>query len=175
VEFRLTDYNQAISIVSLFMLIGKLISIVMHVYFPILGVLVGFALTGLYTASIVGQAGPDYADSRYPSPSPWYLRKGCAPARSYGAYQYCQMEQGGFFLAVFMTTLYAVNLGLCIWAMLPNKKIDEEGYGEDDDYTGPGAEKETWEMQTPPTPRTGGLFTPRTQAFNTLNSKYEYA
>ena len=59
-------------------------------------------MVGLYTASVYGQAGPDYADSRYPSPSPWYIRLSCDVAKPYNATKQCMMAKGTFAVTIFM-------------------------------------------------------------------------
>ena len=92
----------AISIVSLFILLAKMIATIMKVYYPIVGTFIGGSMTALYAVSVYGQAGPDYADERYPSPVPWYLRQGCEVARPYGAVKSCQMAQGTLAVTVFM-------------------------------------------------------------------------
>lgn len=99
---RLTYYNVAIAVVSLFILLAKMIATIMKVYYPIFGTFVGGSLTALYAVSVYGQAGPDYADERYPSPAPWYLRRGCDVARPYNAVKSCHMAQGTFAVTVFM-------------------------------------------------------------------------
>jgi hypothetical protein len=99
---RLIKYNVAISIVSLFVLIARMIAIIMKVYFPIIGVFFGLGQTALYAVSVYGQAGPDYADERYPSPSPWYLRIGCSVAEPYNAVKSCRMAQGTFAVTVYL-------------------------------------------------------------------------
>ncbi|KAK1764824.1 hypothetical protein QBC33DRAFT_185116 [Phialemonium atrogriseum] len=166
----LTDFNVAISIISLFTLLTKMIMFIMKVWFPIIGLLQSFAMVGLYTASVYGQAGPDYADSRYPSPSPWYIRLSCDVAKPYNATKQCMMAKGTFAVTIFMLSVYLGNLGLAIWSMLPNKQQAE---GDDDDEassSGSPITDKQWEMQ-PVTPRTGLPFTPRTQAFHTLDRR----
>lgn len=88
---------------SLFILLAKLISLIMKVFYPVFGVVVSLAMTVLYAVSIYGQAGPDYADPRYPSPVAWYIRLSCDIARPYGAYSDCQMAKGTFAVTVYMT------------------------------------------------------------------------
>lgn len=100
--FRLTNFNVAISVLSLFVLLAKLISFIMKVYYPVIGVFASFAMTALYATSVYGQAGPDYADSRYPSPVAWYIRKSCDPARPWNAYKSCQLAKGSFAVTVYL-------------------------------------------------------------------------
>lgn len=163
----ITEFNVAISVISLFVLLTKMIGFIMRVWYPIIGLFFGVAMTALYSTSLYGQAGPDYADSRYPSPVAWYIRYGCDIARKYGAEKQCMMAKGTFAVTTYMLFLYVVNLGLAIWAMVPNKELDLEN--DDDDDDAPPTNKE-WEMQ-PRTPGTAVPFTPRTQAFHTLDRK----
>lgn len=68
--------------------------------------------------------------------------------------------------------MYLLNLGFAIWAMWPNKELnDTKGEDEDDDSTG-GVEAKNWEMHNmrwSPTSVKSNPFTPRTQAFHTLD------
>jgi len=99
---RLTNFNVAISIVALFILLAKMIATIMKVFYPIFGTVIGASLTALFAVSVYGQAGPDYADSRYPSPVAWYIRYGCDLAAPYGAVKSCQMAKGTFAVTVYM-------------------------------------------------------------------------
>lgn len=164
---RITEFNVAISVISLFVLLTRMIGFILRVWYPIVGLFFSIAMTALYSASIYGQAGPDYADPRYPSPVAWYIRYGCDIARKYGAESQCMMAKGTFAVTTYMLFLYVVNLGLAIWAMMPNRDLD---IGDDDDDDVPARENKEWEMQ-PRTPGTGTPFTPRTQAFHTLDRK----
>lgn len=164
----LTEFNVAISVISLFVLLVKMIGFILRIWYPIVGLCFGVGLTALYSASIYGQAGPDYADPRYPSPVAWYIRYGCGIAQKYGVEGYCLMAKGTFAVTAYMLFLYVVNTGLAIWAMLPDKQLDaDNGDDDDDDVSADGKE---WEMQ-PRTPATATPFTPRTQAFHTLDRK----
>lgn len=98
---RLTDFNVAISVVSLFFLLAKLIAHIMRVWYPAVAILVNCALVALYSVSTYGQIGPDYADSRYPAPAAWYFRQGCGLAQQYGKYRSCQVAQVSLFVTLF--------------------------------------------------------------------------
>ena len=65
------------------------------------------------------------------------------------------------------SALYAANIGLAIWAMLPNPELDIPDDDDEDDHV---RDKEAVEMQ-PTTPPHPVPFTPRTQAFHTLDRK----
>ncbi|KAI1128680.1 hypothetical protein F5Y10DRAFT_168912 [Nemania abortiva] len=176
----LTDYNVAIAIISLFFLITRLIAFIMDFWLPIIVLPINIAFVGLYAASLGGQAGPDYLDPNHPSRVAWYVAKPCSVAKNQQIQSYCTSAKGTFaaFSLMFIVTL--VNLGLTIWAMLPNErdKRDWDSDDEDDDEplgAGAGGNRKgsSWEMHSiPPTPRTGLMpYTPRTTAFNTLDRK----
>jgi hypothetical protein len=169
----LTNYNVAISVVSLFILLAKMIATIMKVYYPIFGTIISLSLTALYTVSVYGQAGPDYADPRYPSPAPWHLRIGCKLAEPYNATKTCRMVQGTLGATVFMLVVYLFQVGLAIWAMLPNKELDMyDSDDEDDEYGRHPTKDKGVSVQMQPTPPSEQVpFTPRTQAFHTLDRK----
>ena len=93
---RITNFNVAISVISLFLLLARMILAIMHVFHPIMGTFTAFTMTALYATSVYGQAGPDYADSRYPSPVAWYIAKSCDYAKRYNAVNSCLMAKGTF-------------------------------------------------------------------------------
>ncbi|CCC05998.1 hypothetical protein SMACR_00214 [Sordaria macrospora] len=127
----LTNFNVAISVVSLFVLLVKMIMIIMKFFYPILGLIVSLSLTVLYAVSAYGQAGPDYADPKYPSPVPWYIAKSCSVARPFNAEKNCQIAKGAFAATIYLMFLYLCNFILSIWSMWPNKMLDM--YDDDDD------------------------------------------
>lgn len=63
---------------------------------------------------------------------------------------------------------YLLNLGFAAWAMWPNKELNSPKDEEDGDSTG-SAEPKPWEMQNMRSPTGPSPFTPRTQAFHTLD------
>ncbi|KAL2184640.1 hypothetical protein L209DRAFT_745560 [Thermothelomyces heterothallicus CBS 203.75] len=180
----LTNYNVAISVLSLFILLAKMIATIMKVFYPIFGTIISLVLVVLYTVSIYGQAGPDYADPRYPSPTPWHLRIGCSLAEPYGAAKTCRMVQATLGVTVYLLTVYLCQLGFAIWAMLPNKELDmydSDAEDDDDDGHHPAKAKNkaaasVVRLQPAPAPAPAPAsdttpFTPRTQAFHALERK----
>ncbi|KAK4647493.1 uncharacterized protein QC761_0001540 [Podospora bellae-mahoneyi] len=211
----LTTFNVAITIVSLFILLAKMIAAIMKIFYPIIGTAVGVSLTALYAVSVYGQAGPDYADPRYPSWTPWYIRKSCDLAIPYNAVKSCQMSKGAFAVTVYMLAVYVIQTSFAIWAMWPNKMLDMMDDSDDEEEYGyNSAQKDkgvSVEMTTPVSPEEGesggggyyghyqqqlqqqqqqqmsgaaggsssgggfthnpAPFTPRTQAFHTLDRK----
>lgn len=99
---RLTDFNVAISVMSLFFLMSKLTANIMKVWVPLLATFINVCMVALYGASTYGQIGPDYADSRYPAPAAWYFRFGCDPAKRWGKYKSCKIAQGSLVITVYM-------------------------------------------------------------------------
>ncbi|KAG5944125.1 hypothetical protein E4U53_006927 [Claviceps sorghi] len=168
----LTDFNVAISVMSLFFLLAKLIAFIMKLWYPILATFVNCSMVALYTVSTYGQIGPDYADARYPAPAAWYFRQGCDLAKQYNKYRICQVAQASLFITLYMLVIYLLNLGFSIWAMLPHSHADRSE-GEDDQFSTSSDPKErsTWEMRNMKS--SGSIhetpFTPRTQAFRTLD------
>ncbi|KAK2589751.1 hypothetical protein QQS21_012571 [Conoideocrella luteorostrata] len=168
----LTDFNVAISVISLFFLLAKLISFIMKIWYPLAAVLVNCAMVALYAVSTYGQIGPDYADARYPAPAAWYFRQGCDLARKYGKYRSCQIAQASLFITLYMLLLYVLNLGFAAYAMWPSPLNDVDEV-EDDQFSTSSDPKDqyNWEMQGMKSPASvrESPFTPRTQAFRTLD------
>lgn len=95
-RLRLTDYNVAIAIISLFFLITRLIAIIMDFWFPIIILPLNIAFVALYAASLGGQAGPDYLDPTRPSRVAWYVAKPCSVAANRQIQGYCTSAKGTF-------------------------------------------------------------------------------
>lgn len=175
--------------VSLFILLAKLVALVMHVFYPVFGAFITTSMAALYITSVVGQAGPDHADPRYPSSVAWYITKSCDYAKRYNAVADCKMAKGSFAATILMLTLYLVQVGFAVYSLLPNKEIDLKDSDSDSEDGLPVPASKQWEMQpramlSPSTPMSamvsstpygGGIsdspFTPGTQAFNSFERK----
>lgn len=96
----------AISVISLFVLLTKLIAAIMHVWYPLFALLFNVSLTVLYTVSVYGQVGPDYADPDQPSPSAWYIAKPCSVAANEKIQDSCRMAKGTFAATVIMLCVH---------------------------------------------------------------------
>lgn len=112
---RLTNFNVAISVLSLFVLVAKLIGFIMRVWTPIVGLIFSTAMTALYTVSVYGQMGPDYYDPLRPSPIAWYIRYGCWPAEGFqnDAVRSCQLAKGTFAVTVIQLYVNFCTFLLC--------------------------------------------------------------
>lgn len=169
----LTDYNVAISVVSLFFLLSKLTAMIMKAWFPILATFINTCMVVLYAVSVYGQIGPDYVDERYPAPAAWYFRYGCDLAKPWGKYKSCRIAQGCLVPALYLLCVYLFNLGFAAYAMVPNKMNDVSDEDEDEIQSTHSEPKEGggWEMHNMKGPLSPRMtpYTPRTQAFHTLD------
>ena len=98
----MTNFNVAVSVLSMFVLLVKVIMFVLHIWWPILGTISNGAITALWIASMYGQMGPDHSDPRYPSNVAWYISKSCDIAKPYGAYGYCRQAKSAYAVTVIM-------------------------------------------------------------------------
>lgn len=99
---RLTSFNVAISVLSTFILLVKVVMFTLHVWYPVLGTVVNAVITALWCVSIYGQAGPDHSDPEHPSNVAWYITKSCSYAVADGDHHYCLMAKGTFAVTVVM-------------------------------------------------------------------------
>jgi hypothetical protein len=91
-----------ISVLSLFILLVKSSMWVLHIFIPVISVLVHAALFALYAVSIYNQSRPDLSDVQHRiSGLPWYLSKGCSYATP-GNKGYCMQARATFALTVVM-------------------------------------------------------------------------
>jgi hypothetical protein len=171
-----------------------MIATIMKIFYPVFGTVLGLSLTALYAVSVYGQAGPDYLDPRYPSPSAWYIRLGCDIAAPYGAVKKCQLAKGAFAMTVYLLcvfwslrhiwrdcaltndrAIYVFQTCFAMWAMIPNKELDMEDDSDDENEHGPANRKDKGVEMQPTPPPLQMPFTPRTQAFHALENKLTYA
>lgn len=167
-----TNYNVAISVLSVFILLCKVIMFITSVFHPLLSLVVHVALVILYAVSIHNQAGPDMSDPAHPQPgAPWYITKKCGPPVTPDLIGYCKQAKAAFAVTILMVTLFTTQTILALITLWPNKKFRSASSSRVSDKESGQA---PWEMmEAPRTPGTaGGLkspTTPRTTAFNTLS------
>ncbi|ROT39528.1 hypothetical protein SODALDRAFT_131894 [Sodiomyces alkalinus F11] len=118
----ITDFNVIITIVSLFALLLKMVGFIMHVLFPLFALLLHLGLVAIWTVSVYGQIGRDYADPLYPSPVAWYIYRSCdAAGGRYHAVRSCHLARASFAVSVLMLFVLVVNLGHAIRGMWPTE------------------------------------------------------
>ncbi|EGY15697.1 hypothetical protein HYQ45_002194 [Verticillium longisporum] len=191
----LTDFNVALTLVSLFSLIVRMVLFIMKVYYPLIALIFNIILTALWTTSMYGQMGPDHADPERPSNIAWYITRSCAPAGGrHNAEKSCRLAKASFAVTVLMLAVVLVNLGMAVWGMWPteddkhphrkNSRWDDDSDDDDDDdnvesdRSSPVKTGGQWEMASmaggkgPASPRVMVQpYTPRTMAFQTLDRK----
>ncbi|EEY21113.1 conserved hypothetical protein [Verticillium alfalfae VaMs.102] len=192
----LTDFNVALTLVSLFSLIVRMVLFIMKVYYPLVALIFNIILTALWTTSMYGQMGPDHADPERPSNIAWYITRSCAPAGGrHNAEKSCRLAKASFAVTVLMLAVVLVNLGMAVWGMWPteadkhphrkNSRWGDDSDDEDDeddnvesDRSSPVKTGGQWEMASmaggkgPASPRVMVQpYTPRTMAFQTLDRK----
>jgi hypothetical protein len=172
----LTDFNVAVSVLSMFILLVKASMFILHIWYPILGTLSNLAIVVLWAVSLYGQMGPDHSDPRYPSNIAWYISKSCSYARPSGNYKYCLQAKGAFATTVVMLAVFFLNFLLGVYSLIPTSaqraanKIAIDDMQTKHSPSSDNVSDKEWEMKrvnvnaTPAQP-----YTPRTLAFNTLD------
>lgn len=98
----ITNWNVIISVLSLFILLVESILYVVHLFYPLLSLVVHLVLAALWAVSVYGQAGPDNSDPRRPSSTPWYLSKSCSLASEPRNVGYCKQAKASLAVTVLM-------------------------------------------------------------------------
>lgn len=123
----LTNYNLVISVLSMFFMLVKSIMYMVHVFPPILSVIVHCVLTALYAASVYYQASSDTSDPTRPQNGPaWYITKPCSVAHLESNIGYCQQAKAAFGATVSILGIFLIYLGFAVWSCLPSKAHREE-------------------------------------------------
>jgi hypothetical protein len=176
---------------SMFIMLAKSIMYIVHVFPPILSVLIHAILIALYAVSVSYQTAPDTSDPEHPQyGAPWYITKPCSVAFSKSNIGYCQQAKASFAATVSMMGLFVLYFGVAFWSCFPSKQ-QREMYAEKQEKQrsraaafarmespGPRSATSVFDRMMPG-PRsagtTGGIkspmipLTPRTLAFNTLD------
>jgi hypothetical protein len=166
----------------MFLMLTKGTMYILHVFPPVLSVLVHAALIVLYTISVYYQGSPDKTDPEHPSNGPvWYITKSCSVTKNKNLIGYCKQAKATFALACAMLGIFVIYFGIAVWSCIPSK-VQKREYMERKN-----ARKSKWDrleamheeakaagaipytVPETPGPQTGfNPMTPRTQAFNTL-------
>lgn len=98
----MTSFNVVISVLSMFILLVKTTMYVMHIFIPLISLLVHGLLVALYAVSVRNQSAADMSDPEHPSPGlPWYLSKGCSRASDANK-GFCMQARASFAVACVM-------------------------------------------------------------------------
>ncbi|KFX97132.1 hypothetical protein O988_05013 [Pseudogymnoascus sp. VKM F-3808] len=171
----ITNYNIIISVLSMFILLAKVVLFIMHMWIPLVSVIINVVLTALWCFSAYGQAGPDKSDPEHPSSVAWYIAKSCSVAEPSGNGHNCQMAKGSFAATIFMIAIFTFNIVLGVWSMFPTKEAKEaRKNAKEEEMSSPSSPENTreklWELRNMQQPApTFQPYTPRTLAFNTLD------
>jgi hypothetical protein len=109
-QSRLTDFNVAVSVLSMFVLLVKSSMFILHIWYPILSTLANLPIVVLWAVSVYGQMGPDHSDPKHPSNIAWYITRSCSYARPSGNYGYCMQAKGSFAVTVVMLYVFSLPL-----------------------------------------------------------------
>ncbi|KAK7728525.1 hypothetical protein SLS57_002413 [Botryosphaeria dothidea] len=122
----ITSWNLVISVLSMFIMLCKATMFVLHVFYPIVSLLVHALEIALYAYSAFGQSGKDTIDPRRPSTSlPWYIGKSCSVASTSQLKGYCLQAKSAFVLTCLMIVLFSLFFILAIHSMIPTKAARE--------------------------------------------------
>lgn len=173
---ELTDFNVAVSVLSMFVLLVKCSMFILHIWYPILSTLANLPIVILWAVSMYGQMGPDHSDPAHPSNIAWYISKSCTYAHTNSTYGYCLQAKSAFAVTVIMLATFLLNFLLGIYSLIPTasqRAASKMGLDDMQSKHSPLSDNSDreWEMKrvlptqaTPATP-----YTPRTLAFNTLD------
>lgn len=91
-----TTFNVVASVLGMFILLVKVVLFVMHLFLPLLSLLVHCLMLALFAVSLRNQSAPDMSDPDNPSPGlPWYMSKGCSYATPSNK-GYCMQARASF-------------------------------------------------------------------------------
>ena len=103
---------------------------ILHVFPPILSVIVHAILIALYAVSISYQAGSDTSDPKHPQTGPpWYITKSCSVTHSKSNIGYCKQAKAAFACTVVAIGLFFIYFCFAVWSCFPSKQ-QREYYNE---------------------------------------------
>lgn len=164
----------------------KSVMYMLHVFPPVLSLVLHTGLLALYAVSVSYQASSDTSDPDHPQHgAPWYITKKCSVAHTKSNVQYCEQAKASFACACAMLGIFVVYWGFAAVSCFPTKAQKEEYAEKQRVKAERWAKFETYQDDETgattvshfPVPETPGLqnqsqqlnpMTPRTMAFNTL-------
>lgn len=111
----------------MFLMLVKSIMYMLHVWPPILSVIVHGVLIALYTVSVYYQGSSDNSDPERPTNGPvWYITKSCSVANNPKNVHYCTQAKASFAATCAALGLFAIYFGFSVWSCIPSKSHREE-------------------------------------------------
>jgi len=167
----ITSFNVVIAVLSTFIMLVKIVMYILHVFPPILSLLVHGVLLALYAVSVDYQTAKDLSDKLHPQNGPpWYITKSCSVAADRSNVGYCEQAKSAFACTVIMVCIFAFHVILALVSIVWAPKRSEDN--DDSPMSPDESALKSPEFRLPPTPgTTGGIkspTTPRTLAFNKL-------
>lgn len=100
-EYRTTDFNLAIGVLSTFFLITKFPLHVLRLFYPPVAAFIHAGLFAIYVASATFQAGSDMSDPKHPQKgAPWFIAKSCSVAKNPDNIKYCKQSKALFAMTI---------------------------------------------------------------------------
>ncbi|PSN69958.1 hypothetical protein BS50DRAFT_631918 [Corynespora cassiicola Philippines] len=187
-----TQYHLVIGVVCTFFWLVKVPMWFLHVFYPVLSLLLHIALLILWAYGIHVQTAPDRIDpERINNGAPWYITKSCDIVDDKLIRSYCMQAKSSFAVSIIMLAIYAFHVLLAGYSLYPTeqerteyetkraeKKAQKEKWAAisspDNEMTAEEQWQHMWELQQlPRTPGTAGALkspmTPRTRAFESLS------
>lgn len=166
----------------MFIMLVKGVMYMLHVFPPILSVVVHAILIALYAVSVDYQASSDTTDPEHPQNGPpWYITKSCSVTKNKSLVGYCTQAKASFACSCAMLGVFAIYFAFALWSCVPSKeqrrehaqdkRLKAEKWARFETVEDPVTGETTAAYPVPQTPGTqGGLnpMTPRTLAFNKL-------
>jgi hypothetical protein len=156
---RLTDSNLAAALLSLAMVLARIIMRTAGQLRPSFAAIYDTILGFVWAHCVVSQMSGDMSDLKHPSPSPWYLTRGCSAVegRAAGA---CRVSQASFAMSLLVMMLYGGRLAIAaiqgvdaltrVWQrrhdyQLITVKVEHaDGYEDDDEEARVARERERY-------------------------------
>lgn len=192
-----TQFHLIIGVTCMFFYLVKSTLWLLHVFVPLLSLLLHLALVSLWAYGLHIQTSPDTIDPhRINNGPPWFITKSCGVVEDKQIRSYCMQAKASFAVSIIMLSIYALFVLVSIYSLIPtaaqktahankraSKRALKEKYNSSSPYDNEMTAEEQWQhmwelqqlprspgpLKTPMTPMTP--MTPRTRAFNDLDGE----
>lgn len=147
-NFRLTDSNLALAILSLVVFVARVLMLRLGYLPKSVNILYDIILATLWVFSTVGQNSGDFSDPQHISEHPWYLTRGCSATRG-PTKTYCQAARASFVVSVLAIVVYGTKVFVEALAEAYNrgKAQDQEWNKVEEEYSDSEVDEEDWQSQ----------------------------